>query len=382
VGAAFRESTYGWFNTLAEGIPDVPTPDISSGILSLPTSVDFGRSPWGGMIHRGYIQSWNFVIQRKLPFDVVGSVGYVGTKTVHQLLQRNINTAGPGTLSTADLPLAKLYGRTISANMWDGYGPGAYHSLQATFDKDFSRGLFLKGSYTWSKTLNMADDDGTAGLAVWNWEPWIRRNYAPAGYDRTHMFTLGWMYDLPVGKGKRFAVWGPLDAVLGGWRLNGIFSWYSGLPFSVTASGDSLRCQNCGAQTVDLMGPVAKIDRERGPGKPYFDPSVFFDPLWAFNPANPVYRAGTTGRNFLYGPGFWRVDPMISKTFKVNERVVTEFRLEAMNGTNTPRWGNPNTGLGQIQRDAGGRVTDYRNFMAITGAGSLRTARLGLRLTF
>jgi hypothetical protein len=381
-GAAFREATYGWFNTLSDGIPDVPTPDISTGIVTLPTSVDFGRSPWGGMIHRGYIQSWNFTMQRTLPFNVVGSVGYVGTKTVHQLLQRNINTAGPGVLSSTELPLAKLYGRTISANMWDGYGPGSYHSLQATLDKDFSKGLFLKGAYTWSKTLNMADDDGTAGLATWNWEPWIRRNYAPAGYDRRHMFTMGWMYELPVGKGKRFNLSGPLDYILGGWRLNGIFNAYTGTPMTITASGDSLRCQNCGSQTVDLVGPIVKVDNERGPGKPYYDPSAFFDPLWALNTANPVYRPGTSGRNWLYGPGWWRIDPMISKIFRITERVESEFRFEAINGTNTPRWNNPDMGLGQIQRDATGKVTDYRNFGSITGAGNLRTARLGMRLTF
>ncbi|MBI3210047.1 MAG: TonB-dependent receptor [Candidatus Solibacter usitatus] len=381
-GALFRESTYGWFNTLAEGIPDVPTPDVKSGTVTLPTSVDFGRSPWGGMINRGYIQSWNFTVQRKLPWDMVSSVGYVGTKTVHQLLQRNINTAGPGVLNSADLPLAKLYGRTIAANMWDGYGPGSYHSLQVSVDKNFSRGLFLKGAYTWSKTLNMADDDGTAGLAIWNWEPWIKRNYAPAGYDRRHMLTMAWMYALPIGKGKRFALSGPLDFILGGWRLNGIFSAYGGTPMTITASGDTLRCQSCGSQTVDLVGPVVKVDNERGPAKPFYDPSAFFDPLWSFNAANPVYRPGTTGRNWLYGPGFWRVDPMISKTFKINERVQTEFRFEAQNGTNTPRWNQPDTGLGQIQRDSSGKVTDYRNFMSITGAGGLRTARLGLRLTF
>ena len=380
-GAAFLEPNFGWFNRLEQGIPDVPTPDISSGILRLPVDVNFGRSPWGGMIQRGYIQSWNFTIQRKLPLNIVGSAGYVSTKTVHQLLQRNINVAGPGTLSSRDLPLARLYGRTIAANMWDGIGDGNYHSLQATFDKDFSKGLFLKGAYTWSKTLNMADDDGTAGLAMWDWGPMIDRNYAPAGYDRRHMFTMAWMYDLPVGKGKRWGLSGPLNFILGGWRITGMFSAYTGTPFSMTASGDTLRCFGC-AQTVDLAGPVVKIDKQRGPGKRYYDPSAFFDPLWAFDPRNPVYRSGATGRNFLYGPGFWRIDPMISKMFKLTERVETEFRFEAQNGTNTPRWNNPSTGLGQIQRDASGRVTDYRNFMSITGAGGVRSARLGLRMTF
>ena len=52
------------------------------------------RSPWGGQIHRGYIMSWNGTVERQLPFNMIGSVGYVAT--IHQLIDRNINTVGPG----------------------------------------------------------------------------------------------------------------------------------------------------------------------------------------------------------------------------------------------------------------------------------------------
>ena len=73
------------------------------------------RSPWGGQIHRGYIQSWNGTFERQLPLQMIGSVGYVATRTIHQLIDRNINTVGPGIgTTTANLPLAKLYGRTIA----------------------------------------------------------------------------------------------------------------------------------------------------------------------------------------------------------------------------------------------------------------------------
>ena len=84
----------------------------------------------------------------------------------------------------------------------------------------------------------MADDDGTAALAMWNWEPMIHRNYAPAGYDRRHMFTMGWIYEQPIGRGKALNLSGPLDFLFGGWRLNGVFSVYSGTPFSITASNN------------------------------------------------------------------------------------------------------------------------------------------------
>jgi len=381
--AQFREISFGWFNNISQGIPDVPTPDISSGRLTLPLNLDMGpRSPWGGQINRGYILSWNFTVERKLPFDMVGNVGYVATRTVGQLLDRNINSGGPGSsLNTSTLPLARLYGRVIGSSMWDGIGFGSYHSLQATLNKNVSRGLFLKGAYTWSKTLNMSDDTGWAGLSMWHWEPEIHRNYAPAGYDRRHMLTMAWVYDLPVGRGRRVDLRGIADRALGGWRITGMFSAYSGLPFNVTGSGASVRCVGC-TQTADQIAPIRKIDTERGPGKPYFDPISFRDPLVTFNAADPVFRSGSMGRNPLFGPGFWRLDPMLSKEFTITERVRTEFRAEAQNITNTPRWSNPSGGSASMILNPDGSIRQLNNFMTITGAGGLRTVRFGLRTEF
>jgi hypothetical protein len=340
------------------------------------------RSPWGGLLNRGYIQSWNFTVERRLPLDIIANVGYVGTKTVNQLLDRNINTAGPGSSLNlqANLPLARLYGRTITSNMWDGIGDGRYHALQASLNKSLGHGLFLKGAYTWSKTLNMADDDGWAGLAFTHWEPEFRRNYAPAGYDRTHMFTMAWVYDLPAGKGRKYALAGAANAVLGGWRLSGVFSAYTGTPFTVGGSGNAARCVGCAVSAVQVA-PASKQDTERGPGKTYFDPNSFRDPLF-FNGGNAPYIQGTVGRNSLHGPGFWKLDPMLSKEFHITEGIKMEFRAEAENITNTPRWNNPNAGSGSLQLNSDGSIRALNNFMAITGAGGLRTARFGLRMQF
>src|SRR6185503_8537941 len=121
------------FNSVNEGIPDIALPDVSKGTGLLPLTIDMGpRSPWGGMLHRGYIMSWNGTIERQLPGSMVGSVGYVATRTIHQMIDRNINSAGPGSNvnPAASLPLAQLYGRTIASNMWDGIGVSNYHSLQ------------------------------------------------------------------------------------------------------------------------------------------------------------------------------------------------------------------------------------------------------------
>jgi hypothetical protein len=381
-------SVFGWYNTIDQGIPDVPTPDISSGVIPLPLNFDMGpRSPWGGMLNRGYIQSWNFTIERQLPFNIVASAGYVATRTIHQLMDRNINTVGPGLgVSTANLPLAKLYGKTVAANMWDGWGYGAYDSLQVNVKKSYSGGRFLTVSYTFGKALNMADDTGWTGPKAFNWEGMLNRNYSPASYDRRHMFTMGWIYEMPFGKGRKFNIanrWA--EAVAGGWRLSGMFSAYSGTPFTVTGSSQSLQCIGC-TQTAHQIGPVKKLGG-KGPGQPYYDPSSFRDPLFYFDSRNPQYIPGSMGINALYGPGFWRLDPGLFKIFRLTERLNLEFRAESYNVAHNARWGNPNgnSALMLLRPDGSldtSKPNPLQNFMSITSADSSRQFRFGLRLSF
>ncbi|MBI4905495.1 MAG: TonB-dependent receptor [Acidobacteria bacterium] len=381
-------TSFGWYNSINEGIPPIATPDVSKGQGTLPTTVDMGpRSPWGGMLHRGYIQSFNFTLERRLPWNMVGTAAYVGTRTIHQLIDININTVGPGLgTTTANLPLARAHGRTIGANMWDGWGTGKYNSLQTSLNKAFGSGLFIKTAYTFGKALSYADEDGWVGLPLWNWGPMIRRNYAPTGYDRTHMFTTGFNYTLPVGRGKKFALSNKAaDLVLGGWNVAGTFVAYSGLPFHVTGSGTSLQCIGC-TQTAFVLGEVKKLGG-KGPGDPYYDPQPFYDPQFFFNASNPNYIPGTTGRNFLRGPGYWRLNPGIFKSVKIKERMNVEFRAESNNVTNSPIWSNPNTGTASYRRNPDGSlntsiVNPTGNFMSITGASTGREFRFGMRLAF
>src|SRR4029450_954435 len=112
---ASRGNTLGLFHSIEQGIPEIALPDVSKGSGTLPLTIDMGpRSPWGGMLHRGYIMSWNGTLERQLPWSMVGTVGYAATRTIHQLIDRNINSGGPGSAvnPAVSLPLAQLYGRT------------------------------------------------------------------------------------------------------------------------------------------------------------------------------------------------------------------------------------------------------------------------------
>jgi hypothetical protein len=371
---------FGYFGTLTQGIPEVATPDISSGVTPLPATVNMGpRSPYAGLQHRGYIQSWNLTVERKLPWEFLVSVGYVGNQTVRQFLDRDINAAtfiGGGPSSR---PLVATQNRLIEALMWDGWGNANYHSLQVAINKNLTRGLFMKGAYTWSKAISLSDDDGWASLPLFNMPSMIGRNRAVTGYDRRQMFVMSWVYELPWGKGRPFALSGLGDLVAGGWRINGVYSAYTGTPFTVTAATTSLNTPGS-SQTADQIAGIKKIG-DIGPGTQYYDVTSFRDPN--FQRPSYVFRFGSMGRNALYGPGFQVADLALFKDFRITERWILQFKAESFNFTNTPRFGNPNSNVSNMTvNQITGAITNINNFMAITSASGERKFRFGLRLTF
>ena len=354
INSAFTASGFGWATTFEKGVPNPVGPDLSSGVVTLPQDVS-ERSPWG-YIHRGYEQSWNFTVERKLPLNLVTSVGYVGTHSVHLLADRDINAGFPGS-GTANLPFAPLFGRTIATNMWDGYLSSNYHSLQVAVNRSFSKGLMLKGAYTYSKAIDYTDDDGWASVG-WNWAPVFQRNRAPAGFDRTHVLQMGWVYELPFGKGKMMAKSGPASYVLGDWQVNGIFSAYTGTPFGISAPGSSLNAPS-NSQTADQVNLTVARPGNVGPGQYYYDPT-------AFASVSGV-RFGTSGRNILRGPGVLNTDLDITRVFPITERVKVQFRAQFFNFANTSHFGGPSTSV------------TSGTFMQITSASGERNIRFGLR---
>src|SRR5262249_55000913 len=132
------------------------------------------------------------------------------------------------------------------------------------------------------------------------------RQRATQDFDRTHTFRTAWMWELPFGAGKHWAQDGAGKMLLGGWRLNGIFSSYSGRPFTVTSSGSSLNA-NVNTQVADqVLGEVEKLGNV-GRNVPFFDPN-------AFRGVTEV-RFGNAGRNSLRGPGAVNVDLSVFRTF-------------------------------------------------------------------
>ena len=347
--------------SLPVGIPPICCPDISSGTIPLPPQA-LERSVGPGQLKRGYIESWNLVVERKLPANFFFSVGYVGTQTVHQFGDIDVNASLPGT-GQAGQPfnIAKFSNRTASTLLWQGFLSSNYHSLQAAITRQFSKGLMVKGAYTYSKAINWTDDDGWAGLS-WNDPNILRRNRAQAGFNTPQIFQLAYVYELPVGKGKPWVSGGgAATKILSGWQTSSTFSAVSGQPFGLTASGASLNAVDQ-TQTPDQVGPAKKLGGV-GPGNPYYDPAAFA----------PVTRVGygNVGRNPLLGPSAVNLDFSLFRTVSITERLSVQLRVDASNLFNSPHFTNPN-----------GDITSG-SFLEINSAKfDERQFRLGVRLAF
>jgi len=239
-------------------------------------------------------------------------------------------------------------------------------------DRRFAEGFSFGLAYTFSKAIGFGENNDS-GL-FFNAVEVLNRNRSVLGFDRTHNLRLYSVYELPFGRGKRWMQSGFASMLAGGWQVNGIFSAYSGTPFTVTSSGTSLNAPG-NSQVADLAKPDVKVFGNTGPGQSYFDPL-------AFRPVTDV-RFGTAGLNILRGPGLVNLDLGVFRTFALTERFHLQFRAEAFNATNTPHFNNPGANASSMVMNSDGTVRSLNGFTEVTSArADERQVRFALRLFF
>ncbi|MGA8597835.1 MAG: TonB-dependent receptor [Bryobacteraceae bacterium] len=340
------------------GLPTPAPINLSSGKIPLPTNVGDETVP--NPYRRGQIQSYNFTIQRELAWGFVAQAGYVGTHEVRQMSNVNINASYPGG-GTAGRLLYGLYGLTADINAAEPFGTSRYNSLQTQLTRRVGSAQ-IGMSYVYSKAMDYADNSTYNGL-TFAYPTYWQRNWALAGYDRTHNFELWSVYELPFGPGKKFASQGIVSRIVGGWQLNAILTRASGLPFTVTSSSTPCNCPG-NTEVASQVLPSVQILGGHGSGDPYFNTAAYA----------PVTTAvfGNSGRNSLRGPGLFDLDLGVFRTFDLTERFKLQFRAESFAITNTAQFANPsvlsvgNSGFGNITSVNGGN----------------RTIRLGMRFSF
>jgi hypothetical protein len=334
-------------------------PDLGNGVIPIPNNVSSQTVP--NNLDRGYIQSWNLTLQRTLFSGWVGEVAYVATRQTRQLGYRELNWA-PINGGNAGRQLNRLFGRTADTREVSPIGGSHYDALQARVQRRFFQNYSFTASYTFGKSISTSGLDRSDSSLKIVIPEYYGLNRSVSGFTRPHNFQMTSILALPFGKGQRWlSDGGVLSAIAGGWQTNHIVSLMSGRPFSVTTSATSLNAPG-NTQRADQVKPEVEILGGVGRGQPYFDTS-------AFAPVQEA-RFGTAGFFSLYGPGRVNWDFSLFRIFRIKESIRLEFRGEAFNFTNTPKFGNPAATAGAT------------GFGEITTATEERQFQVGFRLQF
>jgi hypothetical protein len=347
----------------------------------------------------GYVQEYSLEVQRQAPGGLVFTLGALGSHSLHlnesglnidqlnpaylslgSALTQSVdnplyNHGGTGTVGTVKVSRAQLLlpfpqYTSVTLNNSDT-GSGYYYSWYFRTDRRFKNGLTLLASYTWSRSATDVLGVSTAGAAQISSITGAQNAYnKPAEWslstqDAPNRFTTAITYELPFGKGKPFLKNSRIfDRIVSGWSANAVGILQTGFPLSVTQPnnnsvfGASYQLPNATGLSPNTTGSTGeRIDGWLNPA--------------AFSQA-PQFTFGNITR-FLSarGPALFNWDVSVFKAFSIQERIKAQFRAEALNATNTPYFGNPNTTL-------------TNNQFGVIGSqiNNPRLVQLGARVTF
>jgi hypothetical protein len=354
-----------------------------------------------------YSEQYNLTAEYGFSSNLVGSIAYAGSVSRHLAVFPNPN--GPLALAPSNFggytdtegdfinplqPFPHFGGFSYTAYN----GSSSYNSLQAKLERRFSKGLSYLASYTWSHSLDDAPtplgstaDPGYRGSNI---VP-IGDDYGNSPFDVRHRFTLNGNYELPFGRGRKFANHsGLLDYAVGGWSSSLVFRAQTGEPITVGTnnitspsgaeahalrigdpfkSGGSAPANNPGITCPTRVRTVANWYNPCSYTNPEADNIGYTTATYANSPSGQLIPNTVSGAAALaylgnprgngVGPGYERIDASLFKSFKTFREQNLQFRADIFNLLNTPGYGDPsNTGIS----NNGGEITGARTFQSNT----------------
>jgi outer membrane receptor protein involved in Fe transport len=301
------------------------------------------------------VDAWNLTIQHQLTPTISLEAAYVGNKGTHVFSGGgpafNVNqptlvgffdAQGNRTSTNSRKPLFNQFGLEQGFDYFCNCSSNNYNALQLKAEKRFAKGYSFLVHYTWSKAMNFDADYFTHDAPL---------NYGPTDTDRTHAFIFTNLWEVPIGKGKRFLGDAPraVDMLLGGWQINQSTSISSGLPYSLSYQncGDDRDTGPCRVNLVGDPGISGQGDTTSTGRKLWFaaSPAALSAPGITQGPYQRPLRGtfGTSERNQFRGPRFWQTDLALQKNFAITERVRGSFHWEMFNFFNHVNLGQPDT---------------------------------------
>jgi hypothetical protein len=346
------------------------------------------------------VDSWNATVQHQLTNTITVEAGFVGSKGTHGFAgdgpNYDVNPVSMNLFGVIDPLTGNAYAQNLRrplcrpnlttdtcngigfdlGNFYGNDASSSYKAFEAKVEKRFNNGLQFITHYTFSH----ADGYDSNYYAISH-----PIAYGPVDFNRNHVFVFNTVYELPIGRGKKFmgnASRG-VDYAIGGWQLSNTTNWSSGLPFTPSFA-------ECGSeQDVNVCRPDAgKGTLHTGVGSldPVAHTITYFTPVPDIT-ANPgvftdpgAGNLGNLGRNTYHGPAGFYSDLSIVKKFQIFERLSAQFRMDAFNIFNHPVYAfsqnNGANGCIDCQGGNNGKIT------ALEGGTTMRQLQFAIRFDF
>jgi len=360
---------------------------LENGMLPIPVNDTATMNP-GGLSITGddphfkptYTESYNFTLQYQLTPNQTLSLAYVGNQAHDLGIEPAINSATSvvpvNTSVTPYLPFPVAFSTGSFVELSEGNS--FYHSVQATYERRFSKGLYFNANYTYSENRTDGNSLGGGngfyrgalipGLG-------IKYDYVRSQYDIPQVFHFSGGYDLPMGKGHNFLgnSKGVVDQLVSGWKTNFILTLQDGYPFNVGCTSQTFASNSANACYANL---VPGVNMYSGPHdvNHWMNAAAFTNPPAATSVGDIASLGGAPMQ--VRGPGFHRLDFSVFKNFRTSEKTQLQFRAEFFNLTNTPQFANP-SGTNFGNPATFGQITGL-----VDGANDPREIQFALKLYF
>lgn len=315
-----------------------------------------------------YVQQWSLGAQRLVTSNTTFELNYVGSKGTNLLMRRNIAQALPYTPDHPSVQERKPYpnfGVYIDSD-WSGYSN--YNALNAKLEHR-ARSALVTLAYTWAKSTDSKSAAAGIGASGFNgWQGFLnnhdpKRDHGLSDFDVDHRIVGSFVYNLPFGRGEKFATGASpaKNALVGGWQVNGIYTWQRGFPITVTAQDLGGVLDTFGTNRANLVGDP-NPSGFNGSIEQWFNTEAFAQPA--------LGQFGSVGRNTLRAPTTNNLDFALFKNFDLPRNTKIQFRLESFNAFNHPQFNAPDTNVSSAR------------FGVIGSAKPGRINQLGLKFLF
>src|SRR6266446_3668324 len=287
-----------------------------------------------------YVGNWGRKMNRLRDYNQAHVTGFDNGCPILMYPYANLNTVTNIDTFTGTAGKCASTGQHAFLEYASNDGNTAYNSLEVSLRRKMSKGLGYSLGYTFSHGLADFGDNLTAGALPQN-----AYNYAAemsnSNLDIRSRFVGNFIWDLPLGQGKRFLSGpGAASRWLGGWQLNGIVTLQTGSPYSVVAANDGLIGFTHAVYADCIGNPFTGATTDHNS---YTTTGFLINPVAFAQPANGSF--GTCAPRKFHGPGIQMVDLSLFKQFKFTERWQLQFRAEFFNTFNHPNFGNPSADI-------------------------------------